>query len=311
MKKIVYLITIFAMAAGSSNAAFEDRPAARPSGLGDAFTAMSGDVSTMLYNPANLSDLKNMEISLTYSREFLGIDYDGLNNGLLCFSSPITRFVTAGISFLYFSSDLYKESTLSLAAACKFNLFGCPVSIGATGELLGLYYTANAYTAFDNLFLKKGMEKTLSNFAAGITLKPVNGLTLGCLVDNILRPDISLSGDGSAIMPREIRGGISYKSGNFTPTADVIYTSGKFDLCGGVEYWSDSKIFGLRCGANSGEITFGASYVVGEIEIDYAFIYPVNSITGTFGSHLISLDWKFIEKEKKEEKSVEKKKEKK
>ena len=112
-------------------------------------------------------------------------------------------------------------------------------------------------------------------------------------------------------MPREIRGGISYKSGNFTPTADVIYTSGKFDLCGGVEYWSDSKIFGLRCGANSGEITFGASYVVGEIEIDYAFIYPVNSITGTFGSHLISLDWKFIEKEKKEEKSVEKKKEKK
>lgn len=290
MRKILHIITAILIIAGVCNAAFEDKPVARPAGLGEAFTAMTGDASSIFYNPAGIAVLKNTEISLSYSRSFVGLNYDGLNNGLGAFVMPLGEYGVLGAGYLLFSSDLYRESTISFSYAYYFNEL--PLSLGITGKLLGINYVENDYTKIDSLFILKGNSKSVFDIELGCLLELIKGMRIGVVLENALQPDISLAGDG-AKLPMKIRAGIAYELGNITPTVDVTYTTEKTVINGGIEYWDDSKTLGIRCGGSINEAAIGLSYILGEIGIDYAFLYPINSITGTYGSHLISLGWKF------------------
>src|SRR5690349_9080042 len=58
-------------------AAFEDNgTGARPTGLGNAYTALADDVLALYYNPAGLARVQQVEASSEYSRL-----YNGLSDG--------------------------------------------------------------------------------------------------------------------------------------------------------------------------------------------------------------------------------------
>ena len=64
----------------------------------------------------------------------------------------------------------------------------------------------------------------------------------------------------------------------------------------GVEQWLFQQRVGIRAGYNNRAVTVGASYRYGGndlLQLDYAFIYPINTIVDTLGSHRIGLSARF------------------
>ncbi|MFB0526062.1 MAG: tetratricopeptide repeat protein, partial [bacterium] len=64
------------------------------------------------------------------------------------------------------------------------------------------------------------------------------------------------------------------------------------------EKWLSGKSVGVRGGIDIGSDGFksfslGGSYLVSPLEIDYAFIYPLFGLRGTYGSHRFSVTLRF------------------
>ncbi|HPG31034.1 MAG TPA: hypothetical protein PLQ81_09645, partial [bacterium] len=52
---------------------------ARPAGMGEAFSAVSGDINSLYYNPAGLYDVSNKTISFMHLNWLLDINYNVLS----------------------------------------------------------------------------------------------------------------------------------------------------------------------------------------------------------------------------------------
>lgn len=73
---------------------------ARPSGIGEAFTAVSDDINAIQYNPAGIANLKRQEISLMHIEWIQELRYEVITYGL-----PIEDFGTIGTYILYFWTE--------------------------------------------------------------------------------------------------------------------------------------------------------------------------------------------------------------
>ncbi len=291
---LIILILTYAI---SSRAAFEDRIGVKASGLAGAWTAISDDVSAILWNPAGISQLKNPEINLIYTKPYLGLDYDNLNQGFAGYVQPLGNIGTLGVGYMYFYSDLYREymATVSYAKDISKDV----LSLGITGKLVGLAYVENEYAKLDPLFNQNGYAKTGTSIDVGMLLKLTSDLSIGMVGENINEPNLSLANDTLGKLPLQIRIGSSYKLGDFIPIIDVSYknkkVNGKEDIniAGGIEWYNSDKTTALRTGVNSREFAIGTSYIFGDGGVDYGFSYPINSISKTFGSHRIGVNWQF------------------
>src|SRR5690242_11584957 len=55
--------------------------AARPAGMGEAYTAIHDDIDTIYFNPAGIAKLSYSAITSSYQRGFAGDDYGSLGYG--------------------------------------------------------------------------------------------------------------------------------------------------------------------------------------------------------------------------------------
>jgi long-subunit fatty acid transport protein len=75
----VFFLTSAAVSAGGTTAAFlKLGSGARATGLGGAFTAVSGDINAISYNPAGLAGLKRSEAGFTRAELVEGVSYNFL-----------------------------------------------------------------------------------------------------------------------------------------------------------------------------------------------------------------------------------------
>ena len=93
--------------------------------------------------------------------------------------------------------------------------------------------------------------------------------------------------------------GVAAIGENITWAMDMILRDGEFDLRTGLE-----KRYGVNLAVRAGfslenlawgtNLTLGAGYRPGDsVRIDYAFVYPVNTVLSTLGSHQISVVYEF------------------
>jgi hypothetical protein len=74
---ISYLILPGIVCAGTSGASFlKISPGAKPVGMGGAYTAMSGDVNALYFNPAGIGNIKNTQVSAMHTQWISDISYN-------------------------------------------------------------------------------------------------------------------------------------------------------------------------------------------------------------------------------------------
>jgi hypothetical protein len=82
-------------------------PSARAAGMGDAFTAVANDVTTIFFNPAGLTNINNFDFSFNHTNWIVN---SSLISGVIGF--PFGQRGALGISVISFSTEEFEETTI-------------------------------------------------------------------------------------------------------------------------------------------------------------------------------------------------------
>jgi hypothetical protein len=301
-KKIILigLLTVLcSIMANVSLGDFEDiGVGARPIGMGSAFVALVDDVHSIYYNPAGLSQLTHIEFTSSYGKLYWGLD-DGSNlgNAFIGYAHPLAKLGGIGVGWLSLGlNSLYREDTFILSYGNKlFSSF----SGGLNFKVLYKQYSSNEDTKSDPLFQEKGYSRIGFSGDIGLLYNLSANIFSGLSLTDILQPNMNLE-DERDKLPLGVRIGIAYrdKTNLINLALDAIYKDGKFNISAGAEKWFSGKSMGVRGGMDIGSdgwksFSLGGSYQVSPFEIDYAFIYPLSGLRGTYGSHRFSVTLRF------------------
>lgn len=263
---------------------------ARPVGMGEAYTAISGDVCGLHYNPAGLASIRGRPISFLY---YTGIAGD--NFSTVTFGSSTSMGTLAG-SFLYYTAgdieliDQYGNSqTVNamqdylLTLSFSRNLVGENFSVGTNAKLLNsTIVEEKSATAFA---LDLGVLYTLmeGKLAFGLSVQNA-GTKLKYMKE-------------SAPLPLTVRVGAAYKLDlpedyKGLAALDIIRVAGSWSANVGLESYY-KELFAIRAGYElSGGLesfTSGLGFIVKKICIDYSMM----SMGGLGLTHRIALSYGF------------------
>ena len=299
-----------------SEAAFSDiGAAARPLGMGGAFTAVADDASATFWNPAGLVQLGHYELSSMY------LDYPVPNVSSQFISAvvPLQWDSALGLSLLFTGEPgLYQEQTIAFSYGQDLYNFipVLPVAIGLSIKRLSVSFMG--VDPQDPLFKDHGTRVANTTGTMGLIYQINPSLKFAAVLDNLASSSLSLNPEEDAedegtnkIYPSfRLGGAYTYRyrpdtaEQNSTEQNKLIFSS-EFvhervtetvrlnQLRLGVETWlrlpGDSAL-AVRAGGNpSGKSTknfsIGAGYrfafgnTIGA-QLDYAFSYydPVYSI---------------------------------
>ena len=193
MKKGYLLILLGAALFVGAVFAQVDNSGARPMGAGGAFVAVADDANAALWNPAGMEGFRNMALTLSYSRLYLGVQDDGLNDGYLGFVNHLGRYGrygSFGISYSQFFAGVYREGIFTLGYAKR--LFGAQnsanLSLGLNGKMV--WIQANEAGFSDDFEAGDPVVSTTSKFVpsadVGLMLNAAKWLSLGVCAADIL-----------------------------------------------------------------------------------------------------------------------------
>lgn len=296
----------------TSYASFEELPTgARQAGLGNSFTAISDDVYATYYNPAGLVQLHRSEFSAYYAKLYSGLtDGSSIGRSFIAYGHPTAKHGTFGFSYLDLSlAGLYSESTFALHYATavreRWNL-------GGSMKLLKKSYGSDLYTqnaidddghslgAPDPLFAKNGSSKSAISFDLGAQYRISRIYGLGLAILNINSPNMALSPSDTDKVSSVYKAGLARKTKTTAVDAEVSmrkFTSDEFRFNMGGERWMRES-FAIRGGLGFGQrqyqvTSIGFSYKWESLQFDYALVYPLTGIKGTFGTNQLSMTFRF------------------
>ena len=83
-------------------------PSARAAGMGDAFTAIADDVTTIFYNPAGLTNLNNFVFNFNHTDWIVN---SSIISGAI--ATPFGRNGALGLSIVKFDTEDFEETTVA------------------------------------------------------------------------------------------------------------------------------------------------------------------------------------------------------
>lgn len=200
---IVLLLTSSpAVFAGGTTASFlKLGSGARATGLGGAFTAVSGDINAISYNPAGLANIKRSEAGFTRAELVEGVSYNFLG-----YSRPAAKGVM-GLGVNYLSQSSIEGRGANREATGEFRASDTAINLAYARPL-----TARAGLGLNFKYITSHIAgESASGWAvdAGWQYKmPVKGLSLGFAAQN-LGPKMKFLDEGSAL-PLTARAGAGY-----------------------------------------------------------------------------------------------------
>ncbi len=191
---------------------------ARAVGMGGAFTAVSGDVNSLFWNPAGLADLKQSQLGAMSS--VLAAD---TNLNTLGYAQP-TKYGTFGASALYLDQGPLDGRNASAQPTGNFNASDFAGSVAYAnkfgkhlrlGTNLKYIHSSIAADAGEDFALDAGALYDFGKLGPGT---PV----LGAMVQN-LGPKMSMGGGAASYLPTTLATGLSYRWRGLL--ADIDYKS--------------------------------------------------------------------------------------
>ncbi|MFC1521049.1 type IX secretion system membrane protein PorP/SprF [Elusimicrobiota bacterium] len=304
--------------------AFEDvGGGARPGAMGDAFTAVGGDIHSIYFNPAGLGMMKNPELATMYSKLFMGLSDDSdIGVSLLSHGQPLGsngRHGTLGMGYWRLKLDsLFSETMGSLAYAKavkkesmnKLYLGGTLKwlnrSFGTTPEIQNAINLSGQSLGSADPVLAKRRSKSATSVDLGALYNWRYNYSFGLSLQNINQPNMAMSESDKDVVPLTIRLGFSAKILKSRFSVDGIRREsipGRFDnnlALGFEKNWnvnqSDFVAFraGFKFGArNLRQASLGLGYQVNRVAMHYGFLLPITGIAKTNGTHQLALTFKF------------------
>jgi len=299
--------------ANLSYASFEELPTGgRQAGLGNAFTAIADDVYSAYYNPAGLAQLHRSEFSAYYAKLYSGLtDGSSIDRSYIAYGHPTETHGTFGASYLDLSlAGLYSENTFALHYA---NSIRERWNLGGSLKLLRKSFGSDTYTgnainsdtgaslgAPDPLFAKNGSSKSAVSFDLGTQYRISRIYGVGLAILNINSPNMALSPGDTDQVAAVYKAGLARRTKTSAIDAEISmrkFTSEEYRFNIGAERWIKDNIAmrgGLGFGDRQYQMTsIGFSYRWEAIQVDYALIYPLTGIKGTFGTNQLSMTFRF------------------
>lgn len=309
---IIPIIITLTFLAVPSMAYFKDiGVGVRPTGMGGVYVAISDDANAVLWNASGIAQTSKQEITAMYSALYTGLDAklytedtDQIGYHFVSYVHPIYRNIGAfGLSWATFQSRFYDENTFSLSYARNTikNLYA-----GLNLKRLSWSIEDNEYTRLDKDIPASGITVDGFTFDLSALYKSTRRTSWGLSVENLLPADVGLNTE--QIVPVTLRAGLAYKVDGLgsvknietTAAIDIVHRRGspkETDVRAGFEMWFLDKCFATRAGFRAASGALGFSYRVSrgvfELQIDYAFTYPILSIQNTYGSHRLSISARF------------------
>jgi len=252
---------------------------ARASAMGEAFTALADDGTSLYWNPAGLTQLKTKEISVTYNSWF-----EGINQGYLGYIFPSSKG-TIGLGTNYVDMGKIEGRDEEGNPTGNFGASDVHLFVGYADKLKNISWGITAGWLQDKI--KEDKENAfLGNIGF---LYPISKrFNLGIVAQNIG------SKLGNDPLPLTFKVGVASKSKtlNFAldiakPQDDEVY------YCFGTEWWA-GKALALRAGYKTNQdigegITAGIGLKIDKTTLDYAYV-PYGDLGNT---QRISLEIKF------------------
>jgi len=236
----------------------------RANGMGNTFTGISDDLSSLIYNPAGLSLIEHRAANFYHSDKF----GTGINEDYLSFATPFGRKMF-GISYVREAIDdipiIDASQQISGFLTTKKSMF--------TGTLSWLQGNMRTGMTFKMLSTNLGQGFNGDGYAFDIGfLKPLNRkYSLGLLLQDVIS-DFSWDSGRNDDISMTTRLGVGYKSRleDFKAGFDYIMEQNADSYFSfGAEYYV-SSIFCVRAGFNDGDISYGFGIKYDEWVFDYA-----------------------------------------
>ena len=262
---------------------------ARAGGMGEAFTAVADDATSIYWNPAGMAAVEEVELNLTHNEWLMGIRFE---------QATVVNEMwggAAGLSFtgLYYGSlDRYGEYP-SLTPDGTFSPYDLAVSLGYARDIIP---NVALGAAFKIIYSKIDFESATGYaFDLGLSHKSkIEGLTLAAAMLN-LGPQTSFV-EEKFYPPFQLRLGGAYNirkealRGGLILAADVVFPNDNdAKLHFGLEYAYQRQLmlrFGYKSGYDVQGATMGAGIVWKSLRFDYAFM-PIDYELGD--AHRFSL----------------------
>ena len=173
------------------------------------------------------------------------------------------------------------------------------LSAGLNLKILHIGIEANEYTKLDSDLSNLVLSKSDATLDFSLLLDVTSKMNLGLIAANIR--SVNMGFIQQEEVPLKLAVGLSYKEGNTLQLIDFSWRNKllnerkEFSLNMGIEHWFLMQAC-IRAGYDIKSISTGASYRYGdryEMQLDYAFIYPINSFVNTFGTHRFALSVRF------------------
>ncbi len=262
---------------------------ARPIALGDAYTAVGGDVSSIYWNPAGMMAVEGTDVGLMHAEWFQDIRYE-FAGGVRSFGDHAFGVSLVGL----YMDDLERRDGPTSDPIGHFGVF----DFALTGA-----YARRLTDEFDaGVSVKYLHEKIDDELARGVAvdlgaiyrLPMMRGLSVGLTVQN-LGPQMSFI-EEKFDLPVQYKAGVAYATPVETLKGDVLFTGdvivpndGDPKTHFGLEYEYEDMValrVGYRGGWDNQNISFGPGAKVRGMRIDYAYV-PFYSDLGD--THRISL----------------------
>jgi len=308
MKKILLIMMLFFKSVIVIARQDFDIAPAETSGRGGACNASLNTPESIFYNPANLYQIKNTILSLSYNKYFVGFESDtgiDASEGYYpvdvdsYYLSLITPAVNTGTLGFAFSSVAFTEllsiykfyASFSTELNKLFNIKN-KSGIGAVGKYLLKEY---GQTVYDN----NDSELYISGFAldVGAHIIFTENLYLGVSIINLLSTDTGFYTED--IYDSLYRAGILYRLNNSSVfksidlLLDFEYIKSYYNFYSGVDI-NINKSFSLRAGINFDYIGMGISYSFKNyIKLNCAVNYYINDFNGNILNYKINISGYF------------------
>ncbi len=233
-------------------AGFERRDVgARQRAFGGAFVGLSDDVFSIFYNPAGLSNLKNVQVSVFYSPQMFGLSE--LSNGAVAGMVP-TDIGNFGLGITNYGFELYRELAFTLSYSRMISEANFGVNLN-----------------YQNVTIKNYGSTGVVGFDIGFFVPVHRQVKIGLSATNLNSPTVGASNEQLA---RTFSLGASYQPiQELALMLDYVKeikqpASPRF----GFEYWLVESV-ALRAGISDEPTSYstgiGVRYLM--LEVDYTF----------------------------------------
>ena len=231
---------------------------ARPSGMGNTFSAIADDINTVCWNPAGLTLLTEKEVSFTYTNLSTVFDVSGAGNmydGFLGYAQPLKNGDALAISLQYQEQGKIAYTTESPEVIAEYNLGANYAAIFSYARKLSSSVSWGANLKFIQARLWEKSGQAYAVDLGGLYQSSNKKLNIGLSLQNTGTKLKMEDVEQADSLPQNLKLGISYKILGSNPHGLIFAfdidkptaSDSNIGLSIGTEYWFRGLI-ALRLG---------------------------------------------------------------